>query len=79
MNIPKSSLVFSFFSFLGKVLGYVRDGSIAFFFGGSVLTDIFYVAFKVMGSTAVVIGELTITPTFVSIYSKFKEYIYIRS
>ena len=47
MNLLSSTTVFSFYTLISRVLGYIRDILIAFFMGTSVLADAFFVAFRI--------------------------------
>ena len=46
MNLLSSTSVFSFYTLLSRVLGYLRDILIAFFLGTSIYADAFFVAFR---------------------------------
>ena len=46
MNLLSSATVFSFFTLVSRILGYLRDILIAIFLGASILADAFFVAFR---------------------------------
>mgnify|MGYP001441601448 CR=1 FL=1 len=46
MNLLSSTYVFSFFTLLSRILGYLRDILIAIFLGASIFADAFFVAFR---------------------------------
>ena len=46
MNLLSSAYVFSFFTLLSRILGYLRDILIAIFLGASSFADAFFVAFR---------------------------------
>jgi len=46
MNLLSSTYIFSFFTLISRILGYVRDILIAFFLGASIFADVFFVAFR---------------------------------
>jgi len=46
MKLIKPFLTISGFTFISKILGFVRDILIAAFVGAGVIADVFFVAFK---------------------------------
>ena len=44
MNLLSSTSIFSFFTLISRILGYLRDILIAFFLGASIFADAFFVA-----------------------------------
>ena len=46
MNLLSSASVFSFFTIISRILGYLRDILIAIFLGASIFADAFFVAFR---------------------------------
>ena len=46
MNLLSSASVFSFFTLISRILGYLRDILIAIFLGASIFADAFFVAFR---------------------------------
>ena len=46
MNLLSSASVFSFYTLISRVLGYLRDILIAIFLGASIYADAFFVAFR---------------------------------
>ena len=46
MKLIKPFLTISGFTFLSKILGFVRDILIAAFIGAGIIADVFFVAFK---------------------------------
>ena len=46
MNLLSSATVFSFFTLISRILGYLRDILIAIFLGASIFADAFFVAFR---------------------------------
>ena len=46
MNLLSSTSVFSFFTLLSRILGYLRDVLIAVFLGASIFADAFFIAFR---------------------------------
>ena len=70
MNVLRSSLIYSFFTSISRVLGYVRDILIAIFLGTGVLADIFFVAFRLPNTFRRIFSEGALNSAFVPIYSK---------
>ena len=48
MNLLSSATVFSFFTLISRILGYLRDILIAIFLGASIFADAFFVAFRLL-------------------------------
>ena len=46
MNLLSSATLFSFFTLISRILGYLRDILIAIFLGASINADAFFVAFR---------------------------------
>ena len=46
MNLLSSATIFSFFTLISRILGYLRDILIAIFLGASIFADAFFVAFR---------------------------------
>ena len=46
MNLLSSASIFSFFTIISRILGYLRDILIAIFLGASIFADAFFVAFR---------------------------------
>ena len=47
MNLIKSTGTFGFYTFISRLLGYLRDILIAIFLGTGLLADAFFVAFRI--------------------------------
>ena len=45
MNLLSSTSIFSFYTLISRMLGYIRDILIAIFLGASIYADAFFVAF----------------------------------
>jgi putative peptidoglycan lipid II flippase len=56
-------------TFLSRILGYVRDAMVASYFGGGMLTDAFYAAFKVPNLFRRFLGEGALTAAFVPVFT----------
>ena len=70
MNILKSSAIYSFFTFLSRIFGFLRDILIANFLGAGFLADIFFVAFRFPNTFRRIFSEGALNSAFVPIYSK---------
>ncbi len=55
---------------LSRVLGYIRDASIAHVFGAAMLTDAFFVAFRISNLLRRLVGEGALTSSFVPIFTE---------
>jgi len=69
MNIIKSISIFSFFTLISRVLGYLRDILMAIFLGTSFLADAFFVAFRIPNTFRRLFSEGTFNAAFVPSYS----------
>lgn len=54
---------------ISRILGYVRDALVAYFFGGGLQTDAFYTAFKIPNLLRRFLGEGSLTAAFVPVFS----------
>lgn len=55
---------------LSRILGYIRDASVAFTFGGGMLTDSFYTAFRISNLLRRLLGEGALSSSFNPVFSK---------
>ena len=69
MNLILSTSTFSFFTLISRILGYVRDISIAIFLGTSFLADAFFVAFRLPNTFRRLFAEGTFNAAFVPSYA----------
>ena len=72
MNVLKSSSIYSFFTFLSRIFGYLRDILIANFLGTGIYADIFFVAFRFPNTFRRIFSEGALNTAFVPIYSKIR-------
>jgi len=70
MNVLKSSAIYSFFTFLSRIFGFLRDILIANFLGAGFIADIFFVAFRFPNTFRRIFSEGALNSAFVPIYSK---------
>ena len=69
MNLLSSISVFSFFTLLSRVLGYLRDILIAIFLGASIFSDAFFVAFRLPNTFRRLFAEGTFNAAFIPSYT----------
>ena len=69
MNILSSTSVFSIYTLLSRIFGYIRDILIAFFLGTSIYADAFFVAFRLPNTFRRLFAEGTFNAAFVPSYT----------
>ena len=69
MNLIASTSTFSFFTLISRILGYVRDILIAIFLGTSLLSDAFFVAFRLPNTFRRLFAEGTFNAAFIPSYA----------
>ena len=72
MNLIKAASVFSFYTLISRVLGYVRDILIAIFLGASIFADAFFVAFRLPNTFRRLFAEGTFNAAFIPSYTAAK-------
>jgi len=72
MNLLSSTYVFSFYTLISRVLGYIRDILIAVFLGASVFADAFFVAFRIPNTFRRLFAEGTFNAAFIPSYTSEK-------
>ena len=72
MNLLTSASVFSFFTIISRILGYVRDILIAIFLGASIFADAFFVAFRLPNTFRRLFAEGTFNAAFIPSYTSAK-------
>ena len=72
MNLLSSTSVFSFYTLLSRVLGYLRDILIAVFLGTSIYADAFFVAFRLPNTFRRLFAEGTFNAAFIPSYAEEK-------
>ena len=70
MNVIRSSLIYSLFTSVSRVFGFLRDIMIANFLGTGVIADIFFVAFRLPNTFRRIFSEGALNSAFVPIYTK---------
>ena len=69
MNLLSSTSIFSFYTLLSRVLGYLRDILIAVFLGTSIYADAFFVAFRLPNTFRRLFSEGTFNAAFIPSYA----------
>ena len=72
MNLLSSTSVFSFFTLISRVLGYIRDILIAIFLGATIYADAFFVAFRLPNTFRRLFAEGTFNAAFIPSYTSEK-------
>ncbi len=72
MNLLSSASIFSFFTLISRILGYIRDILIAFFLGASIFADAFFVAFRLPNTFRRLFAEGTFNAAFIPSYTAAK-------
>ncbi len=72
MNLLSSASIFSFFTIISRILGYLRDILIAIFLGASIFADAFFVAFRLPNTFRRLFAEGTFNAAFIPNYSSAK-------
>ena len=70
MNLLTSTSVFSFYTLISRVLGYLRDILIAIFLGTTIYADAFFVAFRLPNTFRRLFAEGTFNAAFIPSYAK---------
>ena len=70
MKIIRSSIIYSSFTALSRIAGFIRDIVFANFLGSGASADIFYVAFRFPNTFRRIFSEGAFNSAFVPIYSK---------
>jgi len=72
MNLLSSASIFSFFTLISRVLGYIRDILIAIFLGASIYADAFFIAFRLPNTFRRLFAEGTFNAAFIPSYTAEK-------
>ena len=73
MNLLSSTSIFSFYTLISRVLGYLRDILIAIFLGASIYADAFFVAFRLPNTFRRLFAEGTFNAAFIPSYTSEKK------
>ena len=69
MNLLSSASIFSFYTLISRILGYLRDIFIAIFLGASIYADAFFVAFRLPNTFRRLFAEGTFNAAFIPSYT----------
>ena len=72
MNLLSSTSLYSFFTIISRIFGYVRDILIAIFLGASFFADAFFVAFRLPNTFRRLFAEGTFNAAFIPSYISAK-------
>ncbi len=72
MNLLSSTSIFSFFTLISRILGYLRDILIAIFLGATIFADAFFVAFRLPNTFRRLFAEGTFNAAFIPSYTSAK-------
>ncbi|MFN4306097.1 murein biosynthesis integral membrane protein MurJ [Sulfurihydrogenibium azorense] len=70
MNFLKNTVIFSIATFISRILGYIRDAVVAFYFGSNQITDAFYVAWRLPNTLRQLAAEGSFNAAFIPIYTQ---------
>jgi len=68
----KNAKIVSFFTLISRIFGYIRDLFIANYFGATVYTDLFFIAFKIPNTFRRLLGEGAVLSGVVPVISKLE-------
>jgi len=69
MNLIASTSIFSFFTLISRILGYIRDILIAIFLGTSFIADAFFVAYRLPNTFRRLFAEGAFNAAFIPSYA----------
>ncbi|MFC3193558.1 murein biosynthesis integral membrane protein MurJ [Marinicella sediminis] len=72
MNLFRSTAVVSIFTLISRIAGFIRDAMFARFFGASVWTDAFVVAFKIPNFMRRIFAEGSFSLAFIPVLNELK-------
>jgi putative peptidoglycan lipid II flippase len=70
LKFISNTIFFSLATLISRILGYIRDATIAFIFGANVLTDAFFVAWRLPNTLRQLIGEGSFNAAFIPIFTE---------
>lgn len=72
-RIFKAAGIISLFTLLSRILGYVRDMALAYFFGSGIVTDAFIAAYRLPNLLRRLFAEGSLVVSFVPVFSDYYE------
>src|SRR5512137_695031 len=70
-RIAKAAGVVGLATMLSRIFGFLRDMVVAAFFGAGLTTDAFFVAFRIPNMLSRLIGEGSLTVSFVPVFTEY--------
>jgi len=70
-NIARAAATIGMGTFLSRVLGFIRDMVTAHFFGAGMAADAFFVAFRIPNLWRRLVGEGSLTISFIPVYTEY--------
>jgi putative peptidoglycan lipid II flippase len=70
-NVSRAAGVVGFFTLLSRILGLLRDITLAKFFGAGMVADAFYVAFRIPNLLRRLFAEGSLTIAFIPIFTEY--------
>jgi len=70
-QITKAATVIGTGTLLSRIFGFLRDMVIAYFFGAGIATDAFFVAFRIPNLWRKLVGEGSLTISFIPVYTEY--------
>ncbi len=68
-RITGAASVVGSFTVLSRILGYIRDGTVAYVFGAGMQADAFFAAFRIANLLRRLVGEGALTSSFIPIFT----------
>ncbi len=69
----KNAKVIAFFTLISRLFGYIRDLFIANYFGATIYSDMFFIAFRIPNSLRRFLGEGAVNSSVVPVISKIED------
>ncbi len=70
MKFLKNTFIFSIATLISRILGYLRDAVVAYYFGANPATDAFYVAWRLPNTLRQLVAEGSFNAAFIPIYTQ---------
>lgn len=70
-NVSRAAGTVGFYTFLSRILGLVRDGVVARFFGSGMAADAFFVAFRIPNLLRRLFAEGSLTIAFIPVFTEY--------
>ncbi len=73
MKLARFAFGFALGTLISRLLGFLRDASVAYYFGASYVSDAFFIAFRIPNSFRRLLGEGGFNAVFVPLYTRALE------